>query len=79
MKSKLSDCRAYRRTKEAGITLSWTMRDVGPHRLCGEIGNPNGFQLFKIGKPEKQSIQTNYGTCKKLKRLVWVKRKNIDA
>jgi hypothetical protein len=55
------------------------MRDVGPHRLCGEIGNPNGFQLFKIGKPEKQSIQTNYGTCKKLKRLVWVKRKNIDA
>ena len=48
------------------------MRDVSWHRLCGEIGNPNGFQIFEIGKPQKQSIQTNYGICKKLKRSVWV-------
>ena len=36
-----------------------------------KIANPNGFQFFKIGKPQKQSIQTNYGICKKLKRSVW--------
>jgi len=42
------------------------------HRLYGEIGNPNGFHFFKIGKPKKQSIQANYGICKKLKCSVWV-------
>ena len=41
-----------------------------------KIGNPNGFQIFKIGKPQNQSIQTSYGICKKLKRSVWVE---IDA
>ena len=29
-------------------------------------------QIFRIGKPKKQGIQTNYDICKKLKRSVWV-------
>jgi len=29
-------------------------------------------QIFRIGKPKKKSIPTNYGICKKLKRSVWV-------
>ena len=37
-----------------------------------KLGNSNGFQIFKIGNPQKQSIQTNYGICQKLKRSVWV-------